>query len=77
MSIDVYITNSEFEKLNQYVDFLPHFQYSKDDLPACKELGKIEIQVGPILRFHLKRPEMPIEIHEKLLKEANNIKIKP
>lgn len=71
-SIDVYITTSDLEKLHQYVDFLPVVHYSKHDVPACKEVGKIGIMGGPVLRFHLKRTEIPIETHEEILKKNGN-----
>lgn len=63
-SIDVYITRQELEKLSAYVDFLPVFQYELSDTPACKERGKINILGGPIIRFHLKRTEIPVEDYE-------------
>lgn len=67
-SIDVYITMKESCRLNRYVDFLPVHLYPSHELTACKELGKIEIIGGPTLRFHLKRCEIPIEVHEELLR---------
>jgi len=57
-SIDVYITTSDLEKLHQYVDFLPVVHYPQHDIPACKEVGKIGIMGGPVLRFHLTRIEI-------------------
>lgn len=65
--IDVYITMESFYKLNQYVDFLPTHLYPSSE-PACKELGKIEILGGPTLRFNQKKCEIPIEIHEEVLR---------
>jgi hypothetical protein len=67
-SIDVYITMSSFYKLNQYVDFFPTHLYASKEPVASKELGKISIIGGPILRFHLKRQEIPIETREELLR---------
>jgi hypothetical protein len=51
-NIDVFITESEFLKLNKYSDFLPVYFYPSSDLSQPKELGKISIIGGPLIRFH-------------------------
>lgn len=68
--IDVYITMESYHKLNQYIKFIPSYLYSTIEPKAYKELGKFEIHGGLTLRFHLKRCEIPIEIHEELLRQA-------
>lgn len=66
VNIDVYITISELEKLSKFVDFLPAHHYPAHYTLACKEVGKIGILGGPTLKFHFKRPEMPIKTPDSL-----------
>lgn len=67
-NIDVYITMSELEKLRNFCHFLEAYHYPAHHSKACKEMGKIKFLNGPTIKFHLKRPSIPIETYQELEK---------
>lgn len=68
-NIDVYITHIELEKLRQFKGFLEVHHYPYHHAVACKEMGKIKFISGPTIKFHLKTPSIPIEVHQELLNQ--------
>lgn len=73
-NIDVYITMNELEKLRKFNDFLEVHHYPSHHPIACQEMGKIKFLSGPTIKFILKRPSIPIEVHQELImQEKQNI----
>ena len=67
--VDVYVKNNMHPILNEDVDFLNVFHYSKHDLPGPFELGKIELLNGLTIHFHQKRPSVNAMVMLTLLEE--------
>jgi hypothetical protein len=74
-NIDTYITNAEYKKLLNCIEFLPVFCYSKNRKTRPGELGILKVIGTPdmLIKFHLKRTSVNAEVMLKILDEIESI----
>jgi len=71
--VDVYISNGEYKKLLNSVDFLPTFLYPYHHQTAPGELGRITLENGFTIYFHIKKIAINPDVILNLLEEIHAI----